>query len=140
MFCDKPFRNKPLEDYSTLHRGPRQGLVTEGPRQRFVKEREELRDNMGFDPQPSWWVGHKWLLRSQCPHLGPLLTSNLRRAFVLEPYRLRIGVLAHQKLPCKSRALSMVGSEYKALRRSLRHMQQTGIRTHILGFVYFFGD
>ena len=38
MFCDKPLRDKPLEDYSTLHRGPRQGLVTEGPRQRFVTE------------------------------------------------------------------------------------------------------
>ena len=29
--------DKPLEDYSTLHRGQRQGFVTEGPRQRFVK-------------------------------------------------------------------------------------------------------
>ena len=31
--CDEP-----VEDYSTLHRGPRQGFVTEGPRQRFVTE------------------------------------------------------------------------------------------------------
>ena len=30
--------NKPIEDYSTLHRGPRHGFVTEGPRQRFVTE------------------------------------------------------------------------------------------------------
>ena len=29
--CDKP-----IEDYSTVHRGPRQGFVTEGARQRFV--------------------------------------------------------------------------------------------------------
>ena len=36
VFCNKPLRDKPLEDYSTLHRGPRQGFVTEGPRQRFV--------------------------------------------------------------------------------------------------------
>ena len=39
VFCDKPLRDKPLEDYSTLHRGRRQGFVTEGPRQRFVTER-----------------------------------------------------------------------------------------------------
>ena len=38
LFCDKPLRDKPLEDYSTLHRGSRQGLVTEGLRQRFVRE------------------------------------------------------------------------------------------------------
>ena len=31
--CDKP-----VEDYSTLHRGPRQGFVTEGPRPSFVAE------------------------------------------------------------------------------------------------------
>ena len=31
--CDKP-----IEYYSTLHRGPRQGFVTQGPRQRFVAE------------------------------------------------------------------------------------------------------
>ena len=31
--CDKP-----IEDYSTLHRGLRQGFVTEGPRQRFATE------------------------------------------------------------------------------------------------------
>ena len=30
--------NKPVEDCSTLHRGPQQGFVTEGPRQRFVTE------------------------------------------------------------------------------------------------------
>ena len=29
---------KPIEDYSTLHRGPRQGFVTEGARQRYVAE------------------------------------------------------------------------------------------------------
>ena len=38
VFCDKPLRDKPLEDYSTLHGGPRQGFATEGPRQRFVTE------------------------------------------------------------------------------------------------------
>ena len=31
--CDKP-----IEDYSTLHKSPRQGFVTEGPRQRYVTE------------------------------------------------------------------------------------------------------
>ena len=31
--CDKP-----IDDYSTLHRSPRQGFVTEGPRQRYVTE------------------------------------------------------------------------------------------------------
>ena len=36
--CDKTLRDKPFEDYSTLHRGPRQGFVTEGPRQRLVTE------------------------------------------------------------------------------------------------------
>ena len=30
--------NKPTEDYSTLHRGPRHGFVTEGPRQRYVTQ------------------------------------------------------------------------------------------------------
>ena len=33
-----PHRDKPIEDYSTLHRGPRQGFVAEGPRQRYVTE------------------------------------------------------------------------------------------------------
>ena len=48
-FCDKacnrigglatnPPCGKPIEDYSTLHKGPRQEFVTEGPRQRFVTE------------------------------------------------------------------------------------------------------
>ena len=48
-FCDKacnktgdlatnPPCDKPIDDCSTLHRGPRQGLVTEGPQQRFVIE------------------------------------------------------------------------------------------------------
>ena len=31
--CDKP-----IEDYSTLHRGLRQGFVTPGPRQRYVTD------------------------------------------------------------------------------------------------------
>ena len=33
-----PPRDKPNEDHSTLHRGPRQGFVTEGLRQRYVTE------------------------------------------------------------------------------------------------------
>ena len=33
LHCDKP-----IQDYSALHRGPRQGFVTEGPRQRYVTE------------------------------------------------------------------------------------------------------
>ena len=33
-----PPRDKPIEDHSTLHRGLRQGFVTEGPRQRYVTE------------------------------------------------------------------------------------------------------
>ena len=48
-FCDKacnrigglatnPPCDKPVEDYSTLHRGPRHGFATEGPRQRFVTD------------------------------------------------------------------------------------------------------
>ena len=45
VFRDKP---KPLEDYSTLHKGPRQGFVTESPRQRFVTKGGVLRDNTGF--------------------------------------------------------------------------------------------
>ena len=36
--CENPPCDKPVEDYSTLHRAPRQGFVTEGPRQRFVTE------------------------------------------------------------------------------------------------------
>ena len=43
----QPPRDKPLEDYSTLHRGPRQGFVTEGRRQRFVTA-GGARDNTGF--------------------------------------------------------------------------------------------
>ena len=34
----KPSCDKPIEDYSILHRGPRQGFVTEGPLQRYVTE------------------------------------------------------------------------------------------------------
>ena len=48
-FCDKacnktgglapnPPCDKPIEDCSTLHRGPRQGFVSEGPRQRLATE------------------------------------------------------------------------------------------------------
>ena len=48
--CDKPCNriarlatnlpcDKPIEDCSTLHRGLRQGFVTEGPLQRFVTAR-----------------------------------------------------------------------------------------------------
>ena len=33
-----PACNKPSEDCSTLYRGPQQGFVTEGPRQRIVTE------------------------------------------------------------------------------------------------------
>ena len=33
-----PSCDKPSEDYSTLHRGPRQGFVPEGPRQKCVTE------------------------------------------------------------------------------------------------------
>ena len=65
MFCDKPLRDKPLQDYSTLHRGPRQGFVTEGPRQRFVTG--GARDNTGFDPPPyrnclvcALWIPREW--------------------------------------------------------------------------------
>ena len=72
--------NKPIEDCRALHRGPRQGLVTEGPRQRFVTERGD-RDkplfratplyklstqNHRYDPQSKpymacIWV--RWILR-----------------------------------------------------------------------------
>ena len=41
--CDKP-----IEDYSTLHRGPRQGFATEGPRQRHVTEGGGDRDKPLF--------------------------------------------------------------------------------------------
>ena len=46
--CDKPLRDKPLEDCSTLHRGPRQAFVTEGPRQRFGTERGGAPRQHGF--------------------------------------------------------------------------------------------
>ena len=45
-----PLRDKPLEDYSTLQRGPRQGFVTE--RDKGLQQRRGARDNTGFDPQP----------------------------------------------------------------------------------------
>ena len=38
VLATNPPCDKPVEDYSTLHRGPRQGFVTGGPRQRFVTE------------------------------------------------------------------------------------------------------
>ena len=38
FFATNPPCDKPIEDYSTLHRGPRQGFVTQGPRQRYVTE------------------------------------------------------------------------------------------------------
>ena len=35
----KPPHDKPIDDYCTQqHRGPRQGLVTQGPRRRYVTE------------------------------------------------------------------------------------------------------
>ena len=46
--CDKP-----IEYYSTLHRGPRQGYVTEGPRQRYVTEGGGgTATNLYFESQP----------------------------------------------------------------------------------------
>ena len=33
-----PPRDKPIEDYRNLHRGTRQGFVSQGPRQRYVPE------------------------------------------------------------------------------------------------------
>ena len=50
--CDKP-----IEDYSTLHRGPRQGFVTEGPRQRHVTEGGGgTSTNPYFESQPCVYV------------------------------------------------------------------------------------
>ena len=63
-FCDKacnrigglatnPPCEKPIEDYSTLHRGPRQGFVTECPRQRYVTEGGGgTATNSHFEAQP----------------------------------------------------------------------------------------
>ena len=50
--CDKP-----IEDYSSLHRGPRQGFVTEGPRQRYVTEGAGgTATNPYFESQPYMYV------------------------------------------------------------------------------------
>ena len=54
--CDKP-----VEDYSTLHRGPRQGFVTEGPRQRFVTEGGGSATNPYFETLPFRYMT-VWLL------------------------------------------------------------------------------
>ena len=43
--------HKPIEDYSTLHGGPRQGFVTEGPRQRYVAQGGAT-TNPYFEAQP----------------------------------------------------------------------------------------
>ena len=51
--CDKP-----IEDYSTLHRGPRQGFVTEGSRQRYVTEEGGPRQTpiSSFESQPYIYI------------------------------------------------------------------------------------
>ena len=49
--CDKP-----VEDYSTLHRGLRQGFVTEGPRQRFVREGGGTATNPYFEALPYIYI------------------------------------------------------------------------------------
>ena len=49
----KPRHDKPVEDCSALHRGPRQRCVTEGPRQRFVtRGRGANHDKPGFRATP----------------------------------------------------------------------------------------
>ena len=49
--CDKP-----VEDCSTLHRGPQQEFVTEGLRQRFVTEGRGTATNHYFGPHPHIYI------------------------------------------------------------------------------------
>ena len=53
--CDKP-----IEDYSTLHRGPRQGFVTGVPRQKVCSRggRGGSRQTPNFESQP--YMSHIW--------------------------------------------------------------------------------
>ena len=75
-FCDKacsrirgiatnPPCDKPIEDYSTLHRAPRKGFVTEGPRQRFATGGGTA-TNPYFESQPYIYVDHKATYRALC--------------------------------------------------------------------------
>ena len=74
-FCDKacnrmgglatnPPCDKPIEDCSTLHRGPRQGFVTEGPQQRFVAEGRTA-TNPDFEP-----YRYIYIYRDRTMHAG----------------------------------------------------------------------
>ena len=54
---------KPIEDYSALHRGRRQGFVTEGPRQRFVTGGQPFQSPISRHCHMSYhqyggWQGH----------------------------------------------------------------------------------
>ena len=103
-FCDKacdkigglatnPPCDKPAEDYSTLHRGPRQRFVREGPRQRFVTEGG--RDNPYFEALPyihmytcmctyrygslGVWVSSRFGFGPPLPRGGPATAALLRQ-------------------------------------------------------------
>ena len=66
--CDKP-----IEDCSTLHRGPQQGLVTEGSRQSFVTEGGGDRETPYFEPHP-FRYSHQTIINSLA-HIGNLMGS-----------------------------------------------------------------
>ena len=80
-FCDKAcnrigrsatksLRDKPIEDYSTLHRGPRQGFVTEGPRQRYVKEGGGgTATNPHFESQPYMHIHYMCIYTYRCIYM-----------------------------------------------------------------------
>ena len=66
--CDKP-----IEDYSTLHRGPRQGFVTESPRERYVTER-----GGGGRDKPLFRVTAKYLYNTHIHVKIQLRSYNMR--------------------------------------------------------------
>ena len=75
--CDKP-----VEDYSTLHGGPRQGFATESLRQRLVTEEGGIATNPHFEALPGSTVD-ACCRRVQCvPQQGP---GNNQRYCCMEP-------------------------------------------------------
>ena len=67
--CDKP-----IEDYSTLHRGPRQGFETEGPRQQYVTEGGGPRQTPDSSHSHICIQGHSYLFIYLSIHLSIYLS------------------------------------------------------------------
>ena len=100
-----PPRDKPIEDYSTLHRCPRQGFVKGGPRQSYVTER-----GGGHRNKPPVRGTHiLWALHYLCIYIcmyrfGPIPYTRSKNS--TQPTKNYIGGSRYAQLECASTAMA----------------------------------